>query len=66
MNKDEVVEFLKKTLNECPEYPCRVDEMTEREFKMCIIVSHLCGAINFLKEKLDEDEKSEKRFHGWV
>jgi hypothetical protein len=48
MNKKEIAEFLEKTLDECPEFPCRVDEMTAREFKISLV----CGAMNFLKDEL--------------
>jgi hypothetical protein len=54
-NKKEIAEFLEKTLNECPEFPCRVDEMTPREFGIALVVFHLCGAMTFLKGELNEN-----------
>jgi hypothetical protein len=48
-----IVDFLRHTLASCPDYPCRVDEMTAREIEINKVASHLCGAIQFLLRDLE-------------
>jgi hypothetical protein len=40
-----IVEMLDKTLDELPSYPCRVDEMTQREYEISEVSAHCVGVL---------------------
>ena len=43
-------EFLRVTLARVPELPCRVDEMTAREYAIFTIASQALAALHFLED----------------
>ena len=49
-----VHECATKTLDELPNYPCRMDEMTARELKIADICSQLCGSMKWIKDATEQ------------
>ena len=46
-----------KTFDELPDFPVRVDQMTEREFQIAQMVHRLAGAILFIRNQLQEVQR---------
>ena len=46
-----------RTFDELPDFPIRVDQMTEREFQISQIVHRLAGAILFIRNQLQEGQR---------
>lgn len=49
------------TLDELPDYPCRMDEMTERELQITEIVTRLCGAMTWIRDSTQCESHHSKK-----
>ena len=58
-NLTELVDFLESKLANLPPLPCRVDEMTAREFEIFALVAELCGTLQFLTNHFKSILKNE-------
>lgn len=54
----DLVEFIEQKRDATPQLPCRVDEMTEREQKMFLVISHLDGLVAYIQSNLDKHDNS--------
>ena len=55
---DEVLKKIKQCVDarlaDCPTFPVRVDEMTEREYKVAEVAFHAVGALRYIKSLLED------------
>ncbi len=50
--RDVILALVTRALNECPDYPCRVDEMMPRERQIAAVSDHLSGRLRFVQAVL--------------
>jgi hypothetical protein len=50
-----VIEAIKNCLEDLPDFPCRVDEMTSREYEIAKIATNVVGTLQYVLRILEED-----------
>jgi hypothetical protein len=55
---EKIAEWIDRSAAKAPMLPCRVDEMTEREFEIFKVAAYHLGFIQFLRSTLPYSEKT--------